>query len=75
MEAVADAEDASPTAEVGFKAAIHSWTGADGCIVCGGAGRFGGRRAQFDEHGVYYNGVYVPNPDLAVTAQWARSQM
>lgn len=40
----------------------------------GGRGQ-GGRRAQFDNNGVYYNGVYVPNTDNAVTSQWAKNQM
>jgi hypothetical protein len=39
------------------------------------AGRFNGRRPYYDENGVYYNGVYVPNPDTTVTALWARNQM
>jgi hypothetical protein len=39
------------------------------------SGRFNGRRHQEDSHGSYYNGVYVPTPDLKVTAQWAKNQM
>lgn len=41
----------------------------------GRGGRFGGRRPTHDEHGTYINGVFVPNPDVKVTAQWAKSQM
>ncbi|KAJ0391668.1 hypothetical protein P43SY_011723 [Pythium insidiosum] len=35
----------------------------------------GDRRPYYDSNGVYYNGVYVPNPDPKVTAQWAKSQI
>ncbi|EEY62893.1 uncharacterized protein PITG_15329 [Phytophthora infestans T30-4] len=38
-------------------------------------GRFGGRRQQGDSNGTYVNGVYVPTPDLKVTAQWAKNQI
>ncbi|RLN98633.1 hypothetical protein BBJ28_00025508, partial [Nothophytophthora sp. Chile5] len=37
-------------------------------------GRFGGHRPQYDNNGTYYNGVYVPNPDIQVSAQWAKNQ-
>ena len=38
-------------------------------------GRYGGRRQDGDRHGSFYNGVYVPTPDVTVTAQWAKDQM
>jgi hypothetical protein len=38
-----------------------------------GGGPHGGR--HFEKRGVYYNGVYVPNPDKETTAQWAKTQM
>ncbi|KAL3667728.1 hypothetical protein V7S43_007281 [Phytophthora oleae] len=38
-------------------------------------GRFGGRRQHGDSNGSYYNGVYVPTPDVKVTAQWAKNQI
>ena len=38
-------------------------------------GRSGGRRQYRDSHGSFYNGVYVPTPDVTVTAQWAKNQM
>ncbi|RLN32374.1 hypothetical protein BBJ28_00024242, partial [Nothophytophthora sp. Chile5] len=38
-------------------------------------GRFGGHRPQYDNNGTYYNGVYVPNPDIQVSAQWAKNQI
>lgn len=41
----------------------------------GNGGRFGGRRQNGDNNGAYYNGVYVPTPDVKVTAQWAKNQM
>ncbi|GLE08243.1 hypothetical protein PINS_up019294 [Pythium insidiosum] len=41
----------------------------------GRGGYQGDRRPYYDSNGVYYNGVYVPNPDPKVTAQWAKSQM
>ncbi|KAK1942925.1 La-related protein 1 [Phytophthora citrophthora] len=37
-------------------------------------GRFG-RRQNGDSNGSYYNGVYVPTPDVKVTAQWAKNQI
>ncbi|TMW67974.1 hypothetical protein Poli38472_007646 [Pythium oligandrum] len=40
-----------------------------------GRGGFNGRRPVYDDNGVYYNGVFVPNTDLKVTAQWAKSQI
>ncbi|POM60459.1 La domain family [Phytophthora palmivora] len=36
-------------------------------------GRFG--RRQQDSNGTYYNGVYVPTPDVKVTAEWAKNQI
>lgn len=47
---------------------------------CSGLGRrsgprFGGRRQYGDNQGSFYNGVYVPIPDVKLTAQWAKSQM
>ncbi|CAH0474350.1 unnamed protein product [Peronospora belbahrii] len=33
-----------------------------------------GRREE-DQHGYFYNGVYIPTPDFKVTAQWAKSQI
>ncbi|GMF46327.1 unnamed protein product [Phytophthora fragariaefolia] len=41
----------------------------------GRAPRAGGRRQHGDSRGTYVNGVYVPTPDVNVTAQWAKSQM
>ncbi|ETI33428.1 hypothetical protein F443_19885 [Phytophthora nicotianae P1569] len=38
-------------------------------------GRIGGRRPQGDSNGTYVNGVYVPTPDVKVTAQWAKNQI
>uniref|UniRef100_M4BJ42 Uncharacterized protein n=1 Tax=Hyaloperonospora arabidopsidis (strain Emoy2) TaxID=559515 RepID=M4BJ42_HYAAE len=38
-------------------------------------GRSGGRRQYRDSHGSFYNGVYVPTPDVTVTAQWAKNQI
>ncbi|KAG7387267.1 hypothetical protein PHYBOEH_008327 [Phytophthora boehmeriae] len=38
-------------------------------------GRFSGRRNQADSNGAFYNGVYVPTPDVNVTAQWAKNQI
>ncbi|KAG7376647.1 hypothetical protein PHYPSEUDO_012952 [Phytophthora pseudosyringae] len=40
-----------------------------------GGGRFAGRRQHGDSNGSYYNGVYVPTPDVKVTAQWAKNQI
>ncbi|CAI5705997.1 hypothetical protein KXD40_009624 [Peronospora effusa] len=37
--------------------------------------QFGGRRQHGDSNGSYYNGVYVPTPDINVTAEWAKSQI
>lgn len=39
----------------------------------GGGGR--GSRRSYDSNGAYVNGVYVPNTDPKLTAQWAKSQM
>ncbi|KAL4174380.1 hypothetical protein KRP22_006318 [Phytophthora ramorum] len=38
-------------------------------------GRVGGRRPHGDSNGTFYNGVYVPTPDVHVTAQWAKNQI
>ncbi|KAG3184437.1 hypothetical protein PC128_g13737 [Phytophthora cactorum] len=38
-------------------------------------GRFGGRRQHGDGNATYVNGVYVPTPDVKVTAQWAKNQI
>lgn len=38
-------------------------------------GKFSGRREYRDSKGSYVNGVYVPNVDTRVTAQWAKNQM
>ncbi|RLN54427.1 hypothetical protein BBJ29_007525 [Phytophthora kernoviae] len=38
-------------------------------------GRFNGRRNHADNNGAFYNGVYVPTPDVNVTAQWAKNQI
>ncbi|CAI5725180.1 unnamed protein product [Peronospora destructor] len=38
-------------------------------------GRFGGRRQHGDSNGSFYNGIYVPTPDIKLTAQWAKSQI
>ncbi|CEG43130.1 RNA-binding protein LARP/SRO9 and related La domain proteins [Plasmopara halstedii] len=38
-------------------------------------GRFSGRRHYGGNNGSYVNGVYVPTPDVQVTAQWAKSQI
>uniref|UniRef100_K3W5C3 HTH La-type RNA-binding domain-containing protein n=1 Tax=Globisporangium ultimum (strain ATCC 200006 / CBS 805.95 / DAOM BR144) TaxID=431595 RepID=K3W5C3_GLOUD len=42
-----------------------------------GAGGRGGRgpRRNYDNNGAYYNGVYVPNTDPKMTAQWAKEQI
>ncbi|KAF1313527.1 Rna-binding protein, partial [Globisporangium splendens] len=39
-----------------------------------GAGVRGPRR-NYDNNGAYYNGVYVPNTDPKMTAQWAKEQI
>ncbi|OWZ06733.1 hypothetical protein PHMEG_00020974 [Phytophthora megakarya] len=36
-------------------------------------GRFG--RRQQDSNGAFYNGVYVPTPDVKMTAEWAKNQI
>ncbi|DBA01413.1 TPA: hypothetical protein N0F65_007310 [Lagenidium giganteum] len=41
----------------------------------GRGGRGAGRRSYNDSNGTYYNGVYVPTPDVKITAQWAKAQI
>lgn len=43
-----------------------------GCRESRSGGRIGGDRHYEDSNGSYVNGVYVPTPDVQVTAQWAK---
>lgn len=48
--------------------------GRGGRSFNGGRGGRGPRR-NYDSNGAYINGVYVPNTDPKMTAQWAKEQM
>nr|CCA18323.1 conserved hypothetical protein [Albugo laibachii Nc14]CCA18404.1 conserved hypothetical protein [Albugo laibachii Nc14] len=32
-------------------------------------------QGEYTPHGIYQNGVFVPNPDVRITAQWAKQQI
>ncbi|KAG6617568.1 RNA-binding protein LARP/SRO9 [Phytophthora cinnamomi] len=70
-----DAE-AAPQADAPTSTSTRGGHHARGRAPRGGSGgRFGGRRHNGDSNGSYFNGVYVPTPDVKVTAQWAKNQI
>lgn len=77
MSADGSVEDAPRSDDSAFEYRQSAYRGGRGRGGrYGGRGRgSNGRRPHYDENGVFYNGVYMPNPDIRITAQWAKSQI